>query len=204
MPSGDSTPAKQPTEVLVRWAQAADRDALGVLVERHLPEIRAYVRLNAGRIVRIRESCSDLVQTVCKDVLANLGQFEWRGEQSFKSWLFVAVLNKIRMHERHWQAERRDPAREVRADATNTPPLEAYRTVFTPSQQASAREELERVEAAFDEMPPDYREVITLSRICGLSHEEIAERLGRTPGATKTLLSRAVARLTTILDSAAG
>lgn len=202
MLSGDPVRTREPTEILVRLAQDADRNALSALIERHLPEIRAYVRLNAGRVVRHRESCSDLVQTVCKDVLTKLAQFEWRGEGSFKGWLFVAVLNKVRMHERHWQAERRDPGREIRASNALALPIEGYRTIYTPSQHASAREELELVEAAFDELPPDYREVITLSRICGLSNDEIAERIGRTTGATKTLLSRAVARLATVLDGA--
>ena len=69
----------------------------------------------------------------------------------------------------------------------------------TPSREAIAREQLGRVEQAFESLPDDYRRVITLSRIVGLSHAEIAEVLGRTPGAVKTLLNRAVVRLTSLL-----
>jgi type IV pilus assembly protein PilW len=73
--------------------------------------------------------------------------------------------------------------------------LDCYRTFCTPSGVLQAREEVERIEAAFDALPDDYREVITLSRIVGLSHAEIAERSGRSEGATRTLLYRALGRL---------
>ena len=66
-----------------------------------------------------------------------------------------------------------------------------------------AREELERIESAFDRLPEEYREVITLARIAGLSRAEIAERMGRREGAVRTLLSRALARLAELLDERA-
>jgi len=57
--------------------------------------------------------------------------------------------------------------------------LACYRAFHTPSQQAAAREELERVEAAFDRLPPDHRQVIVMAKILGLSHAEIGAELGR-------------------------
>jgi DNA-directed RNA polymerase specialized sigma24 family protein len=42
--------------------------------------------------------------------------------------------------------------------------------------------------------------VISLARIVGLSHAEIAKEMGRSEGAVRTLLSRALARLATLLD----
>ena len=192
----------QPTEVLIERAKTGNPPALDQLIRRFLPEIRAFVRLNAGRVVRLKESCSDLVQTVCKDVLAKLHQFEYRDENSFRSWLFVAVLNKVRMRERHYRAARRDPAREAPPELGEDAKLlvAAYASMCTPSREAAAHEELARIEAAFDQLPPDYREVITLARLAGLSHAEIGARLGRTPVATRTLLHRAVVRLASVLD----
>ena len=63
-----------------------------------------------------------------------------------------------------------------------------------------AREEVLRIEQAFEELPENFREVITLSRILGLSHREIAEQTGSTEGATRALLFRALARLSRLLD----
>jgi DNA-directed RNA polymerase specialized sigma24 family protein len=59
-------------------------------------------------------------------------------------------------------------------------------------------EDIRNLEAAFDKLSDDYREALSLYRIVGLP---IAERLGRTKGATKMLLSRALARLTSATTS---
>jgi len=62
-----------------------------------------------------------------------------------------------------------------------------------------AFEEIERVEAAFDKLSDDYRQVILLSRIVGLSHREVAREMGRNEAAVRKLLSRALARLLLLL-----
>ena len=52
----------------------------------------------------------------------------------------------------------------------------------------------------FGELPDDQREVILLARVVGLPHAIVAQEMGRTPAATRTLLSRALARLATRLE----
>ena len=42
--------------------------------------------------------------------------------------------------------------------------------------------------------------MVVLSKLEGLSHDEVAERLGRSNAATRTLLCRALARLSTALE----
>ena len=44
-------------------------------------------------------------------------------------------------------------------------------------------------------LPDDYREVIVLRNLEGLSHEEAARRMGRSVGAVRMLWVRALARL---------
>ena len=46
-------------------------------------------------------------------------------------------------------------------------------------------------------LPDDYREVIILRNLEGLSHAEIAQRLNRSPGAVRMLWVRALAALRT-------
>jgi RNA polymerase sigma factor (sigma-70 family) len=55
---------------------------------------------------------------------------------------------------------------------------------------------LDKLETALDELKDEYKEVITLKKIEGLSYVEIAERLGKSPEAIGMLLSRAMAALT--------
>ena len=66
----------------------------------------------------------------------------------------------------------------------------------TPSVLLSRKEQLDRLERAMDNLKPEYREVIVLSRIERLSHEEMAARLDRSKGAVAMLLSRALVALT--------
>ena len=69
----------------------------------------------------------------------------------------------------------------------------------TPSQAAIGHEERQRIEAAFDQLPEDYREIITLIRIAKLSHKEAGERTGRSEQASRALLRRALLALSWIL-----
>ena len=187
---------------LVTRASTGDRPAIEALLAQHLSGLRAYVRLQAGPAVRARESCSDLVQSVCREVLGDLDGFEYRGEAAFKAWLYKAALHKVIDRNRHWHQPKRDVGREaIFSDGGDAALAQAYRSVASPSRAAMAREDLERVEAAFDQMPDDYREVLMRSRVLGMGHREIAAELGRTEQATRKLLSRALARLTTLLDS---
>ena len=64
------------------------------------------------------------------------------------------------------------------------------------------REEVERLRAALSKLPENYRQVIHLAHVDGLSHREIAERLGISEANSRVLLSRALARLATLGVSA--
>jgi RNA polymerase sigma-70 factor (ECF subfamily) len=193
------------SRVLVAVAKQGDRHAAEALLAMHLPRLRAFVRLRAGGLVRSKESSSDLVQSVCREVLQDLDHFEFRDEPSFRDWLYSAALRKILDRNRYYRADKRDPDREVHPPPTSEREderlFEAYRTVSTPSRNAIAREEIERIDAAFDQLPEDYREVITLARIVGVSHAEIARQMDRSEDSVRNLLSRALARLGSLLAS---
>jgi len=185
---------------LLEAARSSAPGAVDALLERHLPGLRAFVRLRVTPALRVKESCSDLVQSVCKDLLQNLDNFDYQGEAPFKGWLFTAALNKIREHERYFAREKRDRNREVRlSDAEARSLADCYASCLSPSREAMVHERVALIEAAFDRLPDDYREVLTLKRCAGLNHVEIARHMGRSEGAVRTLLSRALTRLSGIL-----
>lgn len=189
------------TSRLVEEASRGGRSAMEELLGRYLPELRAFVRLRTGPRILARESPDDLVQSVCREVLSDLSTIEYRGETAFKSWLFMAALRKVRDKGRHYTAEKRDVAREW-APVDDPQMCSGYASLMSPSRVAIGREDVVRLERAFDALPEDYREVITLARVLGLPRPEVAERLGKTPGATRTLLHRALARLGRLLREA--
>jgi RNA polymerase sigma factor (sigma-70 family) len=62
------------------------------------------------------------------------------------------------------------------------------------------REQMQRFEAAFQKLSPEQQEFITLSRIVGFSHAEIAQRSGMTETAARQAVHRALVRLSRHLD----
>ncbi len=193
-------------EHLTRLAASGDREALDVLLEEHLPELRAFVRLRSDQALRQRESSSDLVQSVCRETLQHADRFQHPDPQAFRRWLFTTALRKIRDRRDYHLAARRDARLEVakRDTAADRLLLECYSGFCTPSRDAGAREELTLVERAMDALPDEYREVITLSRIAGLPHEAVAEEMGRSEGAVRMLLHRALARLVVEVEKGRG
>ena len=187
-----------PTQALLAAAAAGDRGALDELVVRNLPDLRAFVRLRAGPQVLVREGESDIVQSVCRDLLENAERFRFGGEEGFRRWLFSAAMRKILKKHRFHTAQKRD-VREEAAAAQEL--LEAYSRIATPSRELGAIEEVDRIERAFAALPDDWREAVLLSRVVGLSRAEVAKQMGRTEDSVKNLLHRALARLTTLLGS---
>ena len=189
-----------PPELLERFARG-DEEALETLLELHLPALRGYVRLRTGRELRARESASDVVQSICREILEKREKFKFPGPDGFRRWLYATALRKIQMHARYWRTEKRGAAVERPLD-TATPDAEllaGYASVCTPSAELAAREEVLHIEHAFDRLPEDYRTVIALSRLAQLSHADVAAEMERTEGSVKMLLSRALARLTELL-----
>ena len=179
-------------ETLCLKAATRDPAAVESLVARHLSGLRAFIRLRLGPEIRARESASDLAQSVCREVLEQLDGFDYRGEAAFKAWLFTLATSKIRDRHRFHNREMRDPAREEHGLPIDA--VAGYESL-TPSRAAIDRENIERLERAFDQLPEHYREILTLSRIVGLRPEEIAEQTGRTTASVRHVLGRAIVRL---------
>ena len=187
------------TADLLRATKTGDRAALESLLLQHLPALRAFVRLRMSPLLRVRESSDDLVQSTCAELLQALGDFEYRGEEAFRGWLYTAVLNKLREHERGLRTQKRDARREVGMDHPTdgllAPVSEIYARVLSPTQVLMAAEYVQQLEAAFDALPDNYREVLTLSRIARMSRAAIAVQMGRTEASVRSLLTRALADL---------
>src|SRR5262245_37283665 len=172
------------TKALIQSAAEGSAASVDTLLARYRRGLRAFIRLRSGAAVRAKESTSDLAQSVCREVLERLDRYQYQGEEGFKYWLYTTALRKIADRYKYYGAEKRDAAREVAAATGSTDSaaslLDCYQSFCTPSQDAMQREELARIEGAFDQLPENYREVITLSRVVGLSRAEIAAELATT------------------------
>jgi len=190
-----------PTHDLILSMQRGDRQAADELMRLHLPGLRAFVRLRAHPALRVRESEEDLVQSVCREVLQDIGNYEYQGEGSFRNWLFTLALHKIRNKLDYHLAEKRNLGRDRQEDEEErlSRLWDCYSRFESPTQAVVLRERIAQVERAFDRLPEHYREIILKARIIGLSHEEIAREKKSTVEASRALLRRAILRLASIL-----
>jgi len=188
---------------LAERAAEGDRDAVETLLERYLPDLRAFVRLRAGAALRERESTSDLVQSTCREILTRHERFRFADEGAFRSWLLTTAHRKIADRADHYAALKRANAREEplarESGADDERLLASYRRFSSPSHRALVQDEVDRIERAFDSLTEEQREIVTLAHIAGLSRREIAERMGKSENAVRIVLHRALARVAEIV-----
>ena len=189
---------------LTERAARGDREALDRLLEIYLPELEAFVKKRAGKPLRNYESCSDIVQSICREVLQHADRFRHPSEVAFRQWMYTTALRKISNRLDFHRAEKRDLARSdglavgsVESAANQV--LDFYQRFSTPSHPMIVRDEAERIERAVARLSEEQREAITLAHVLGLSRAEIAERLNKSEGAVRVLLHRALARMSQLL-----
>lgn len=193
------------TRTLIRDASLGDGMAVDKLLARYLPELRGFIRLRTGPAIRDKEGISDIAQSLCREVLENAGNVEFDSERAFKHWLYTKALRMIQNRGKFWRREKRDVKREIPIDGGQgpgeDPRAQCYESLATPSVRLRSTEELGRIESTFDRMSEDHREVVTLSRVVGLSHAEIGERMGRSEEAARQLLHRALSVFALLLEA---
>ncbi len=185
-------------EELLERARRGDSEALAAVLTPHLPGLTGFVRLRTGGALRGRESAADVVQSICRRAINGLDSLRGRREEAFKQWLYAIALNSVRDRHDRQRVDREAPL-TFDSRVEDGALLSCYATLQTPSCDAMAREEIERIEGAFDLLPEEYREVLLLARIAELSYAEIAERTSKSEGAVRQLLHRARARLAMLL-----
>lgn len=186
------------TAHLVQEASNGGAIAIDALLTRYLPELHAFIRLRAGARLLRKEQSEDLLQSVCREVLQDAQNFEYRGERSFKKWLYLTAQHKLYDRARFYGAEKR--AAHEHTLQTDPGYYSGYAAFLSPSRVAIEAEEVQRIEGIFDQLPEQYAEVITLAKIVGLSHEEIASEMGKSVTASRMLLHRALAKLAVLLS----
>lgn len=168
---------------LMAKVRAGELAKLAVLFERHHRALfRYFVSMN-----RSREMAEDLVQDVFFRMLRYRGSYDSR--QSFTGWMY--------------QIARRaglDRAQKHRAEVTGIDEFVAGRAEPVspapgPEETAAKGQNLALLKRALDQLPPDKREVLILSRFQEMKYEDIAVVLGCEVGTVKVRVYRAIRAL---------
>jgi RNA polymerase sigma-70 factor, ECF subfamily len=164
-------------ESLIERTRRGDLGAFEHLVERH----RGIVFRVAARIVG-----PDDAEDVCQD--AFLRAFhrleQYRGHASFRTWLLQIAQNTALTT---LTRTRRRPGEIV-----DEPPESADRDpIRQPVMELERRERQQRLELKLRTLRPDYRSLLVLRDLEGLSYGEISEVLDMPLGSVKGRLHRA-------------
>lgn len=172
------------TRQLVERARSGDSLAFERLVADHRDALTNAVRARLRQYRMSGIDPDDVVQETFTIAVGKIDGFRWEGSASFLRWL-LGISRRIVLA----SSRRKRPTVDLgRADAVVAPDP-------SPSRALRREERLERLEHSLSSLSPDHRQVILLSRIDGLTTNEIAARMGRSPAAVKQLLWRALRQL---------
>lgn len=188
----------QKTRQLVTLAKDGDESALNQLCRVYSERVRWMVRLRMNKEVRSKMESMDLAQDALIHALQGLGNFTYKNEGDFIRWLSKIAQNAFLDNVDKLYADKRDIRKEIPFGGSGQTtggrvlgiPVPFETT--TPSVIMSKKEDLAKLEKAIDTLKPEYREVIVLTKIEGLSYEEIGKRLGKSSEAVRKLVARAM------------
>lgn len=192
------------TQELVILAKGGDESALERLYRVYGERVRWMVRFRMGKALRSRLESMDIVQDVFVNAFGAIEDFTYKNEGDFVRWLSKITQNALTDNWDKFHAAKRDIRKEHRFSSHNSATDGALREVrgnldaTTPSVIMSKREDLARLEKAIDELKPEYRDIVVLRKIEGLSYKEIGKKLGKSPDAVRMLMPSAMAKLTTV------
>ncbi len=175
----------EPDETLIERALQGDVSAFEELVERH----RVIVFRVAARIVGVDEA-EDVSQDSFLRAFHRLDQY--RGTATFRTWLLQITQNTAL---NTLASRRRRPA-----DAAENPPeARDPDPLRQPVTELERRERQQRLEHKLATLRPEYRSLLVLRDLEGLSYNEIADVLEMPLGSVKGRLHRARSELIELL-----
>jgi RNA polymerase sigma-70 factor, ECF subfamily len=180
VPSGRST-SREDDRAAIRGAQAGDREAFDLLVERHQRDV---YRL-CYRYLNNHEDANDMAQEAFLKAYRAIGKF--RGDSSFTTWLYRIAVNTCL----NFRASRRPNQEELPEGLPDLGPGAGVRM-----EQAEREKE---VRAAVSRLPDRQRATLILKVYHELTHEEVAQVLGSSVGTVKANLFHALGNLRKML-----
>jgi RNA polymerase sigma-70 factor, ECF subfamily len=176
-------------QTLVAAAQRGDVAALDALLRRHHDRVYAVCRRLAGN----EHDAHDAAQEALIAIARGIRRFD--GRSAFTTWAYRVATNAC-LDEMRRRGRRPQPGR--------TDDLGDDTSAFSPAGEGSAGIEVlpdrMAIDAALEELPPEFRVPVVLRDLCDLDYGEIADVLGIPPGTVRSRISRGRRQLADLLD----
>jgi RNA polymerase sigma-70 factor (ECF subfamily) len=173
-------------------ARRGDPEALGRLLESFRPYVRMIVRALWDDRLNGRLDESDLMQDALLEAHRAFPAFRGQTPGELLAWLRRVVVRSAGHTLRSLAGTaKRDPTRERPVNLDRL----AAAAEEDPGAQAAQREEAVLLIDALGQLPEEVQQVLLGRHAEGLSHAELAARLGRSEGAVRMLYLRGLRRL---------
>ena len=167
-------------DLLKRVGLTQDRDAFASLFAIFAPRVKAYMM----KVGSDPASSEEITQETFIRVWRKAGQFDPK-KASAVTWIFTIARN-LRIDRLR---------KENRPTFDPDDPIFIPETSQTPLENMEQSTIVERVKLSISGLPEDQREVVQLSFIEGLSHQEIADAIGLPLGTVKSRLRLSFVKL---------
>jgi RNA polymerase sigma-70 factor, ECF subfamily len=195
------------TETLLALARDGNAAALGTLLERHRAYLHLLARLEVGRRLQGKADPADLVQDAFAEAARQFAVFRGSTGRELTAWLRRILAGCLALFARRYLGTH---ARDVRLEQPLDDALDHSSRLFaagvvdrgsSPSHGAGRREQAVLLADALDRLPPQYRDVIFLHGLEGLTFAESGARMGRSAVAAERLWSRALPQLRRAMEA---
>ncbi|MGI6678769.1 MAG: RNA polymerase sigma factor [Dehalobacterium sp.] len=172
-------------EDLVRLSQQGDIAAFEELISQHQQKTYNI----AYRLMGNHHDANDLAQEALIKVYKSIGSF--RQDSSFSTWVYHIVTNVCRDELRKRSRQQVSYLDEPVSLHNGEVHKEVADDTFNPEEAYERRESAEYIQELINTLTPEYRMVIILREMLGLSYEEISQELNISLGTVKSRLNRA-------------
>jgi RNA polymerase sigma-70 factor (subfamily 1) len=186
---------------VVQRVKDGDTDAFSALFDKYRIRLAVLIHYRLSRDLLGFVDVDDVLQETLMKAFRDITRFEYRSPGSFMNWLAKIAEHVIADMARSQGRQKRDAELvPFRSDSNPNGPDPA--DSMTPSRIFRENEGISRLIQQLSLLPEDYRNVILLAKVEGLSTCEIAARLGKSNEATALLLHRAIKRFRAMRDGA--
>lgn len=178
-----------------------DREALATFIADRSPHLLSFITKRMSDGLKRKVEPADILQDLTVSCLHAIETIDLGDRDPF-SWLCQQAERRIvDAHRHHFGAQKRDAGREVplqapASDGDHAGLVELLAASFTSPSGAFSRQQKEfHLLAALESLGEEARDALKLRYLDGLGSKEIADRLGKTDGAVRVLLSRSLTKL---------
>jgi RNA polymerase sigma-70 factor (ECF subfamily) len=188
---------------LAQRLRSGDESALGPFIEANRPALIAFLQARIGGHLAKKVEPDDILQEASLEAFRSLKTAPLDNWEPLH-WLFQICERKIiDNHRKFFESQKRAASREAMipddSEAAGGLANLLAASMTTPSEAFSRDQRQLRMLAAIDVLPEDQREALRLRYLVGLPSKEIAQKLGKTDGAVRVMLSRSLAKLQEML-----